>query len=1421
MFFLNLGLFEFLGLFAMGGAVVVAMYLLSRARRKFRVSTLRFWTQMETANRQARRRRIDQPWSLLLQLLALLFLLLAIAQPRLGSPQSPGRDHVLLLDTSAWMAARRGNTAMEETAKRHAIEWLRRLPSEDRVMVVKADALATPVTPFETNRAKLEQAVQQAQPSSGVLDLSESFALALQAQRLQAQRPGEIVYSGPARVQDRDTDGIQAPPNLRMLPAEEVPANLGLTRVWVRRAAADPKTWQAFVAARNYGTTPRDVPLTAALGGSMVTSQLISLPPGQETVTSFEFSTRAAGWFETRLDAHDALPQDDYAMLELPAQPLLRVTAYTNEPELLRPLLTSDARVEARFLPPSQYSDSGDADLVLIDRFAPPAPPKVASVWIQPPAGSSPIPGRTVDSEVQLARWNLSHPLGAGLRSRDLKLTSAFLLQPGKGISPIAETSRGALIAARDQNPKTVVFGFHPALSSLRYELATPLLMAHILEWVAPDVFVRREVTAEAPGAIKVGLDETRTADQVKVLDEGGRSLPFTLEGRALHFFTAEPGSVRVIAGQTERAYSLTLPALGTARWQAPASTRQGPGSYPSSSPAPKEIWRWCAMVGAALIVLEWFLFGRRKRMPGWRWMAATAAKAAAVVAALISVSEPAIPVHETKLAVTLLADTSESMSGSDLATESKLAREIDEERGRNRVRLVPFARSLRELAPAEEVSGWKLTRTAGEGGRATNLEMAIRQAVTLSPESHVPRLVLISDGRETAGSVIRAAYQARQLGIPIDTYALPGRPEPKLKLRALRFPTVAFTGERVPIEMVVDSPQDSTATLEVMAESRSLGTSTVQLQPGENSLRAAASVATAGAIEMNIHLRTPSLGELHFQQALSLRRPKLLYISGDALGMETHLLQTLNAAQFDVVTNADPLRAKLDDYQITILNNWDLDGIPEWRKKELEKYVQDGGGLLIIGGEKNVYVEHKDKPLDPLQRALPATIAPPRTPEGTAVVLIIDKSSSMEGRKMELARLAAIGVVENLRPQDFVGVLIFDNSHQWAVPLRKAEDKTLIKRLIAGITPDGGTQIAPALAESYKRMLNANGAFKHIVLLTDGISEEGDSVTLAKDAGDRRITISTVGLGQDVNRSYLEKVATLAGGKSYFLTDPAGLEQILIKDVQEHTGSTTVEKVIQPKILKRPELLEGLPLEQAPSLKGYVRFQAKPQADTILGIPSEEGPGKDDPLLTRWQYGLGRAAVFTSDAKARWAESWVSWPGFDRFWANVIRDLLPHTQNGESSLSYDATNGQLLAEYRLVSSVPEPDKLPTLYALGTGGFQKPVHLERTGDHLYRARISIGTRQGLFRVRPLEESRLFPEVGIYIPEPELSSYGNDAPLLRQVAAYTGGRFNPQPGDVFRSDGRSVPSALRLWPGMIALAILLNWAELAWRRLSQT
>jgi len=813
------------------------------------------------------------------------------------------------------------------------------------------------------------------------------------------------------------------------------------------------------------------------------------------------------------------------------------------------------------------------------------------------------------------------------------------------------------------------------------------------------------------------------------------------------------------------------------------------------------------AWVLAFLVLpIGWMLFEWRRT----RRTLALILKALTITVIVIALSEPKLTIPETKMAVAVLVDTSASLSADDLARASQLADSLERSRGRHWIRILPFARSVRDAAPDEHQRGWHFKATSGEAGQATDLEAAVQEAIASLPSGLVPRLLLISDGKENAGSVTRATWQAQNLGIPIDTIALQGKPQPTLHLESVSLPTVAFTGEKFPIDLSISSPADVTATLQLNAEGKLLGSDPVKLEKGNNQIRVHARITAPGALSLSGVLRSPNLGDVRFERAMTLRRPKVLYVSQDPEGTEAHLIQALDAAQFEVERTADPLHGALTDYQLVVLNNLDMEALPASRKEEVEKFVKQGGGLLVIAGERNIYNEAKTEE-DALDRAMPAKLAPPRSPEGTAVVLIIDKSSSMEGRKIELARLAAIGVVDNLRPVDMVGVLIFDNSFQWAVPVRRAEDKAMIKRLIAGIVPDGGTQIAPALAEAYRRVMPARATFKHIVLLTDGISEEGDSLDLSKEAAQQHVTISTVGLGQDVNRAYLEKVATLAQGKAYFLNEPAGLEQILLKDVMEHTGSTAVEKPLRPVVEKHVEILDGIGMESAPALKGYVRFIAKPSADTILGVEPK------DPLLVRWQYGLGRAVVFTSDAKSRWAADWVTWNGFDRLWTNVFRDLLPHSEAGEAKVDFDSASGDLVVNYQLGRDVPAPAKLPTIYVLGPGDFRHPVPVSELAEHAYRGRIHIGALQGLFRIRPLEESRAFPEVGYYRQEQELLDYGSNPFLLRSIAEFTGGRFNPQPGEVFSAEKRSEASTLRLWPGLLGLALALSLAELILRK----
>ena len=109
---------------------------------------------------------------------------------------------------------------------------------------------------------------------------------------------------------------------------------------------------------------------------------------------------------------------------------------------------------------------------------------------------------------------------------------------------------------------------------------------------------------------------------------------------------------------------------------------------------------------------------------------------------------------------------------------------------------------------------------------------------------------------------------------------------------------------------------------------------------------------------------------------------------------------------------------------------------------------------------------------------------------------------------------------------------------------------------------------------------------------------------------------------------------------------------------------------------------------------------------------------------------------------------------------------------------------------------------MPDIYAFGPNGFQSPLKVAKIAAGHYRARVAIGERQGLFRVRPLAESRAFPEVGFYRQEDEMLEYGANEQLLHQVADATGGRYNPalnadlrfrRPGDSGHAGPVAVPA----------------------------
>jgi hypothetical protein len=158
---------------------------------------------------------------------------------------------------------------------------------------------------------------------------------------------------------------------------------------------------------------------------------------------------------------------------------------------------------------------------------------------------------------------------------------------------------------------RMVVIGFDPFSGPMRYELATPLLLGNALRWISPESFRDTDVTTQSAGAISAPLSSGSDRNDLQVLTDSGARLPFNAHARSVDFFAGESSRVRVISGNAERVYSLTLPEMWDTRWSPPAGARHGIPQWTDRIRRTPRLWPFLALLGASLLIAEWTIYGR------------------------------------------------------------------------------------------------------------------------------------------------------------------------------------------------------------------------------------------------------------------------------------------------------------------------------------------------------------------------------------------------------------------------------------------------------------------------------------------------------------------------------------------------------------------------------------------------------------------------------------------------------------------------------------------------------------------------------------------------------------------------------------------------------------------------------------------
>ncbi|MEK6322800.1 MAG: VWA domain-containing protein [Acidobacteriota bacterium] len=761
----------------------------------------------------------------------------------------------------------------------------------------------------------------------------------------------------------------------------------------------------------------------------------------------------------------------------------------------------------------------------------------------------------------------------------------------------------------------------------------------------------------------------------------------------------------------------------------------------------------------------------------------------------------------------------------------------------RDYIGVIAFAREPSvELAPARKVAlgDWRITEISSNPPRDyTDIAAALRLAAALVPEDAAGRFVLISDGNENLEHSIEEAEMLRAAGIEVYTRAIGttterGQSRREVAVRDLDVPEKLAEGEAFDLRVTIDSTRDADATLRVFRNDSVTAERSIRIAAsGENVFVLPQRVERKGFYTYRAEVE--AIGSDAFVQnnsreafAIVEGQPKTLYLYGDARpspALVRVLAEGNFAADIRTAPSSPTTLAGFQDYDLVILDNVLASSLTAAQMKMVQSYVRElGGGFVMIGGDQSFGPGGYYK--TPIEEVLPVSldVRQKKHLPSLALALVIDKSGSMEREKMQLTQEAASATVDFLSERDSVGVVAFDSEAYPVVNLTKVEDKRAIIRQIESIQAVGGTNIYPGLQMAYAWLGASDAQIKHIILLSDGRSEAGDFRGIAREIRDAGMTLTTVAVGDDADIPMMRMLADIGGGRFYAADRPDNLPRIFTREASLASRSTIIEEPFSPRLVRPTQATNGIDWSAAPQLGGYVGTAERDslKSPAITSLISD----KDDPVYAIWQYGLGRAAAFTSDAKPQWAAGWMNWPGFGAFWTQAFRDTLrresgsgltPRVEvtagRGHVSVEATAPDGQFKNNLRLRTHIVGPDLSAT-----------DITLDQTAAGRYEGDFA-ATARGAYLVSVSEDdgqtATTAGAVNSYSPEFNIAS--QDVDLLARVSEMTGGRMigaGAASPDLFKPPStKTIPH--EIWETLMLAALILLPIDIGVRRVLVT
>ncbi|MCR8851361.1 VWA domain-containing protein [Lysinibacillus fusiformis] len=766
------------------------------------------------------------------------------------------------------------------------------------------------------------------------------------------------------------------------------------------------------------------------------------------------------------------------------------------------------------------------------------------------------------------------------------------------------------------------------------------------------------------------------------------------------------------------------------------------------------------------------------------------------------------LPIKEEQ--IVYLVDRSASMNGTEDEMVQFIQESLQSKKDEQLAGLYSFSSTLQTEAIMTKTLKEVPKFTEIKATDQTNIEQSLQLATGIIDPKKATRFVLLTDGNETKGNALDFAMKFKGSNISVDVVPFSQPVVNDVSLKSFVSPQVAYVGEQQQLVTEVHATSAGQGELLLYENDELIHREAVELAEGTNMFTYKHAATGEGLVkyEAVVQVGQDAIFENNKLTSVTMvqSEPHLLIVNGYETASPIAAALGQQSIAYDV-KSPESLPNELSSYlqyNAIIFDNVPGHLVGEAKMSVIEQAVKNFGvGFTMVGGENSFGLGGYFK--TPIETLLPVEmeIKGKEQLPSLGLVIVLDRSGSMSGSKLELAKEAAARSVEMLRDEDTLGFIAFDD-RPWEIietgPLNNKEEAV---DTILSVTPGGGTEIYGSLAKAYENLADIKLQRKHIILLTDGQSQPGNYEDLIEQGKDNGITLSTVAIGQDADANLLEALSEMGSGRFYNVIDEQTIPSILSRETAMISRTYIEDNPFYP-ILYNAGGWNTLFANGVPQMNAYIGTTAK-QGATVVA-ESE----KEDPVLAQWQYGLGKTFAFTSDSTGKWAGDWARWQDWGTFWQTLISQMLP----SYNDVAYDVrveSDGSFM-----ITDPTNEAAFLDIVAVNEAGEELDTQLETISASQVRAVVQ--AEPGLIFFRIADEKETIYQAGLSVPysaEYELLP-ANDK-LIEELTEQTGGAVLKEPQEVFRDFIKQGADRQNIATWLLLVGMLLFFIDITIRR----